>query len=165
MSDVHETLQDLSHRRLRELKGGKHEASSLRSLHNSLPMNKVGKPLISYETLRQIHTGVHSGNISDETADALALMWRIGVDVVLKAAGQRPRLGPFELPSRAQRLTAKERRIVLGVIDAILEAGDEEAQVSGEEQEKVPRARTRRRTPAQQQTPATRQPVQPGQRS
>lgn len=126
VSDVQETLTELSHRRLREIAGPDHEWYSLRRLHSDLPLNKIGKPIISYETVRLIHQGEHSGNISDETADALALMWRVDVDEVLRAAGQRPRLGDFELPRRAQRLTAKERRIVLSVIDAILDATEDE---------------------------------------
>lgn len=88
-----------------------------------LPENDEGKRVPSYETFRRIRELGHS-NISDETAAALATMLDVDVDEVYAAARIRPRLGRFELPSRADRLDGPARKAVLGVIDAILSAGE-----------------------------------------
>lgn len=80
---------------------------------------------MSYETVRRVRELGHS-KIGDTTADALATMLDVAVDDVLTAAGQRKRLGKFELPRRADRLTEPERDAVLGVVDAILNAGSSE---------------------------------------
>lgn len=80
---------------------------------------------MSYETVRRIRENGHN-KIGDATADALATMLGVPVDLVLQAAGQRPRLGKFELPSRADRLTESERASILGVVDAILGAAEQE---------------------------------------
>ncbi|RIJ76656.1 hypothetical protein D1871_11325 [Nakamurella silvestris] len=79
----------------------------------------------SYETVRKI---VHFGHqaIGDKIADTLATALDLPVSDVLRAAGQRPRLGRFVLPKRADRLTQSERVAVLTVIDAILAADKEE---------------------------------------
>lgn len=87
-----------------------------------LPEQAGGGRAVSYETIRRIRELGHS-NIGDDTADAIATMLDVPVDQVLAAAGQRKRLGPFELPRRADRLTDQERHAVLGVVDAILDAG------------------------------------------
>lgn len=88
-----------------------------------LPEKDDGSRPVSYETVRRIRETGHT-KIGDATADALATMLDVGIDVVLEAAGQRRRLGAFELPARAERLTESERAVVLGVVDAILEAAE-----------------------------------------
>ncbi|WP_210651306.1 hypothetical protein [Nocardioides sp. SYSU D00065] len=125
MSDVNaETLQDLMERRLKELgqRRGRGEQISLHEAYDRL-VEKVGPggDVPTYEVFRRIRQG-HS-KITDRTADALATMLGVDVEQVLIAAGQRPRLTKFELPARADRLTESERRAVLGVVDAILDAG------------------------------------------
>lgn len=131
MSHVTETLQELLERRLNELgkRRGRGESISLREAWMRLPETSGGRP-VSYETVRRIRESGHT-NISDDTADALATMLDVPVDQILQAAGQRKRLGKFELPRRADRLSETERRAVLGVVDAILEAAsaDRDAEV------------------------------------
>lgn len=140
MSAVNETLQDLLERRLREMgqRRGRGENLSLREAWLRLPEDANGTRAVSYETVRRIRENGHN-KIGDQTADALATMLGVDVDAVLRAAGQRPRLGAFELPARAQRLTEPERAVVLGVVDAILEAADQER--AGEVRTLSPRER------------------------
>lgn len=125
MSDVTETLQDLMERRLKELgrRRGRGEQISLHEAYDRL-IEKAGPggDIPTYEVFRRIRREGHA-SITDRTANALATMLDVGVDEVLIAAGQRPRLAKFELPSRADRLTESERQAVLGVVDAILDAG------------------------------------------
>lgn len=123
MSPVQETLQELVERRLREMgqRRGRGENISLREAWLRLPEGANGSRAVSYETVRRIRENGHH-NIGEETADALATMLGTSVDEVLAAAGQRPRLGRFDLPPRADRLTQSERTAVLSVVDAILEA-------------------------------------------
>ena len=125
MSQGNENLKQLLERRLTELgsRRGRGEKLSLREAWLKLPEKPGGGNVISYETARRIREDGHQ-NINDETADALAVMLKVKVDEVLVAAGQRKRLGRFELPRRADRLTERERQIVLDVVDAILEAAE-----------------------------------------
>lgn len=123
MSDVIETLQDLLERRLRELgqRRGRGESISLREAWQRLPEDEEGRRTPTYETFRRIRQAGHT-NINDETADALATMLEVAVDQVYAAAKIPPRLGRFELPSRADALNPGERAAVIGVIEAILDA-------------------------------------------
>lgn len=81
---------------------------------------------MSYETLRLLKIGRHSGAITHEVAEGLALALDLPVATVLQVAGQRIPLGPFELPARAETLTKAERAVVLSVVDAILQAADQD---------------------------------------
>ncbi len=146
---MNETLQDLLERRLRELshRRGRGENLSLREAWLRLPPRPGGGRAISYETARRIRENGHA-NISDDTADALAAMLDVSVDEVLEAAGRRRRLGRFELPRRADRLTERERQAVLGIVDAILDAAE-----GGQEKAKGTPARP---TPALQKQAARR---------
>lgn len=123
MSDVTETLQDLLERRLRELgqRRGRGESLSLREAWRRLPEDEHGGRTPTYETFRRIRQDGHT-NIGDETVAALATMLDVDDAEVRRAAGQKPRLGRFELPSRADALNPKERAAVLDVVDAILDA-------------------------------------------
>ena len=125
MAHVNETLQQLMERRLREMgqRRGRSEPLSLREVWMALPENSTGSRAISYESVRRVLVEGHT-NISDRAADAIATMLDVAVSDVLAAAGQRPRLGRFELPRRADRLTDSERQAVVGVVDAILGAAD-----------------------------------------
>lgn len=113
-----------------------------------LPELPNGARAVSYETVRRIRELGHN-KIGDGTADALATMLDVPVDVVLQAAGQRVRLGKFDLPRRADRLTEAERAAVLGVVDAILEAasGDNVRPLTKREQMQQPRTRAARQDP------------------
>src|SRR4051794_17554968 len=81
---------------------------------------------VSYETLRLLKIGQHSGAISPDVAEGLALALDVPLTTVLEVAGQRIPLGPFVLPKRAETLTKGERAVVLSVVDAILSAADQE---------------------------------------
>lgn len=141
MARVGETLQQLVERRLYEMgkSRGRDEALNLLEVWQSLPEDERGKRPISYEIVRRIAKGEHR-NIGDRAADAVATMLDVPVGDVLKAAGQRPRLGRFDLPRRADRLNEKERTVVLSVVDAILGAADAAAR---EERTVVDRLRER----------------------
>lgn len=124
VNDVTETLQQLLERRLRELGARRgRDTLSLREVWQTLPSDAAGKRPISYELVRRVRENGHT-NISDRAADAIATMLDVAVSDVLTAAGQRPRLGRFELPRRADRLNDRERDVVVSVVDAILQAAD-----------------------------------------
>lgn len=152
MSDVNETLQALLERRLREMgqRRGRGEKLSLREAWMRLPELDGGRA-ISYETVRRIRENGHT-KIGDATADAIATMLDVPVDRVLLAAGQRPRLGKFDLPRRADRLTEDERGVVVGVVDAILSAANQERatpvrRLTAREQMQEPQKKAARRDP------------------
>lgn len=108
-------LQQLVERRLRELGDHRGPMPTRRAAARS-----QGK--VSYETLRLLKIGQHSGAISSEVAEGLALALDVPLETVLEVAGQRIPLGPFVLPKRAETLTKAERAVVLSVVDAILGA-------------------------------------------
>lgn len=148
MATVNETLQQLVERRLREMgaRRGRSEPLSLLEVWQSLPETD-GKRPVSYEIVRRIADGKHS-NIGDRVADALATMLDVSGGDVLKAAGQRPRLGRFELPRRADRLTERERQAVITMVDAILDAAKTRDRVEAEMRPSV-----RRRAAAEEHVP------------
>lgn len=129
---------------------GRGEKLSLREVWQTLPADENGKRPISYELVRRVQVEGHK-NISDRAADAIATMLDVAVGDVLTAAGQRARLGRFELPRRADRLTDSERDVVVAVVDAILGAADvertDDASVTNlsERQHTVPEKRVARR--------------------
>lgn len=136
MSDV-KTLQELLEKRLREM-GGPHEPRTLLSAYQALP---AGQDWVSYEVIRRVSKG-HS-RITDRAARTLATMLGVDETVVRSAAGQRPTLGPFELPPRASRLDEAERSVVLSVVDAILFAAEGASRPSTQSDRRKPPAEVR----------------------
>lgn len=119
MTDVRD-LQQLVSDRLHEL-GDKRGPLSARQA----AARANGK--VSYETLRLIMRGDHSGKLTDEVVDGLALALDVPRSRVLAAMGRamtQP-LPPFTLPDRANRLTRPQRKVVLSVVDAILGAAED----------------------------------------
>ena len=112
-------LQQLVERRLRELGDHRGPMPTRRAAARS-----EGK--VSYETLRLLKLGQHSGAISPEVAEGLALALDVPLATVLEVAGQRIPLGAFVLPKRAETLTKAERAVVLSVVDAILSAAGQD---------------------------------------
>lgn len=112
-------LQELVDRRLTELGSGRGPMSTRQAAARS-----GGK--VSYETLRLIKIGQHSGSISQEVAEGIAEALEVPVTDVLTLAGRRIPQGPFVLPRRAETLTKSERAVVLSVVDAILDAAAQE---------------------------------------
>jgi hypothetical protein len=117
-------LQELVDRRLTELGTGRGPMSTRQAAARS-----DGK--VSYETLRLIKIGQHSGSISQEVAEGIAQALDVPVTDVLKLAGRRIPQGPFVLPRRAETLTKSERAVVLSVVDAILDAAAQEREDDG----------------------------------
>lgn len=78
--------------------------------------------LISYSHLSNIVNGRHPGELDDRTVAGIALA--IGVtEKKVRAAYEttNPRPLEFTLPSKANRLTAKQRMAVLALVDAFLD--------------------------------------------
>lgn len=81
------------------------------------------KGLVSYATLNVIATGNHSGEISDRTLSGIALALDIPVRKVREAYGLQGVEPPeFQLPDRAKRLNVKQRKAVIAMVDAFLDA-------------------------------------------
>jgi hypothetical protein len=118
LSGVQETLQQLAQRRLREI-GAPGEPISTRAAW----LRAGGEGVVSYETFRRVVELRHT-KIGDRVADALSVGLDVPVSTILAAAGQRPRLGRFEMPRRADRLNDVERKAILSVVDAILTASE-----------------------------------------
>lgn len=78
--------------------------------------------LISHPYLSRIRRGLVPKVLEPKLAQGIALAIDVPADQVMAAAGQPMTPGPFELPVRAHRLTAKEREAVIAVIDALLAA-------------------------------------------
>lgn len=81
--------------------------------------------LVSKSQIAAIERG-ETTTVTDKTVRGLALALDVPVPRVWAAAGVRPsRLRPFEVPERANRLNARERRLVLTLIDTLLAAHEE----------------------------------------
>lgn len=107
------------------------------------------KGKVSYETLRLILRGEHSGKLTDDVVDGLALALDVPRSRVLGAMGRQMHqpLPPFALPARADQLSRAQRKVVLGVIDAILdasEAAQDAARLSDAEVLQLPHAARKR---------------------
>lgn len=140
MSDVRD-LQQLVNDRLAEL-GDRRGPLSTRQA----ALRSDGK--VSYETLRLLARGEHSGKISDETVAGLAFALDVPRSRVLAAMGRsitQP-LPKFELPEKADQLTRAQRKVVLSVVDGLLSAyeqgREDEAEVQARDQGR-PAARLR----------------------
>ena len=116
MTDVRD-LQQLVESRLAELGDARAPMSARAAAARS-------NGQVSYETLRLIARGEHSGRLSDETVAGLSLALDVPRSRVLAAMG-RTMTGPqrpFEAPARWQRLTHRQRQLVVSVGDALLAA-------------------------------------------
>lgn len=108
-------LQDLVLRRLAEL-GIPGSAMSVRSAAER------ARGLLSYETLRQIARGEHSGDITDRTAEGIALALDVPAAQVYAAARVPRPLTRWHWPARFDRLDPAQRRVIEDVAGVILEA-------------------------------------------
>ncbi|MWA07857.1 hypothetical protein [Streptomyces sp. BA2] len=82
---------------------------------------------VSHGTIGRIARGDHAGLLTGETIDGLALALGVHPTVVEQAAGmyrERP-LEPFHMPARADRLTRRERGVILAMVDALLAAAEQ----------------------------------------
>lgn len=82
--------------------------------------------LVSHASLNNIALGKHTGGISDDVARGIALAIDVPLSEVLEAAGKSG-VEPteFRLPKRASQLTPAQRRLVLNMVNALLDATDE----------------------------------------
>jgi hypothetical protein len=78
--------------------------------------------LVSYETLRVIARGDHSGRISDDTAQGLAFALDVPLSQVYEAMSTPQPTKRWELPARFDRLSPAQRKVVESVAAAMLEA-------------------------------------------
>jgi len=81
---------------------------------------------VSHGTLNTIATGRHSWRVDDSTITGIALALDVPEDVVRQAVGraQRAPETEFVLPKRANRLSSTERRAVIAMVDALIEAAE-----------------------------------------
>lgn len=80
------------------------------------------KGLISYSHLNVIAGGRHPGDLTDSTLTGIALALDVSVRKVREAygaVGVEPT--EFQLPERAKRLNAKQRKAVIAMVDAFLD--------------------------------------------
>jgi hypothetical protein len=108
-------LQDLMLRRLAEL-GTPGSPMSIRQA------TERARGLVSYEILRKIARGEHSGRITDSTAEGLALGLDVPVGSVYQAARVPRPMSRWQWPARFDRLDPAQRRIVEDVAAALLES-------------------------------------------
>jgi hypothetical protein len=108
-------LQDLMLRRLAEL-GGPGSPMSIRAA------TERARGLVSYEVLRTIARGEHSGRINDSTAEGLALSLDVPVQQVYDAARVPRPVSRWQWPARFDRLDQAQRRLVEDVASAMLES-------------------------------------------
>ncbi|MEV0322983.1 hypothetical protein ACIBKX_33065 [Streptomyces sp. NPDC050658] len=82
---------------------------------------------VSHGTIGRIARGDHAGLLTGETIDGLALALSVPPAAIEQAAGMyrdRP-LEPFVMPARADRLTRRERGVILAMVDALLAAAEQ----------------------------------------
>lgn len=111
------TLQQLVIRRLHEL-GDKTGPMSARAAAAR------SRGLVSYETLRLMARGDHSGRIEDKTAQGLSLALDVPLSVVYETVDVPQPTTRWTMPARFDRLTPAQRKIVESVAAAMLDAYD-----------------------------------------
>jgi hypothetical protein len=112
-----ETLHELVARRLGEL-GTPGKPMSVRQA------TERARGAVSYEIVRQIANGTHSGNITDRTAEGLARALDVSTDSIYKAARVLRPVTRWAWPERFDRLDAGQRRLVEDLAGALLDAYD-----------------------------------------
>lgn len=115
MSEPVNELQQLILRRLAEL-GDRNGPMSTRQA-----AERSGGH-VSYETLRGIARGTHSGKIADKTAEGIARALEVPVAEVYGAARVPRPQSRWRWPERFDRLDAAQRRLVEEMAAALLEA-------------------------------------------
>lgn len=80
--------------------------------------------LISHSRLAAIENGEDRG-VSDALLRGISTALDLPISRVRKAAGAPPTDRPFTLPARANRLTPRERRLVLNLVDTLLAAREQ----------------------------------------
>lgn len=78
----------------------------------------------SHELIASIIAGRHGGGITDRVARGIADAFEVPLEDVYEAAGVPPPSSRFVLPERFDRLTPAQRKLVVEVASALLEAYD-----------------------------------------
>lgn len=79
---------------------------------------------VSSSTLHAVESGQRV-DVSDRVLAGIAAGLGCPEAEVRRAAGRPASRRPFVLPERAELLTARERRLILGMVDALLDARDD----------------------------------------
>lgn len=77
---------------------------------------------VSYETIRRILIGKHSGRLTDDIAAGLAMALSLPVARVREAAELAPTLGPWHWPTRFEVLDFEDRRLVEAIASRLAAA-------------------------------------------
>lgn len=78
--------------------------------------------LISHGRLAAIESG-DDHHVSDRLLQGISVGLDIPITKVRKAAGAPPMQRPFKLPDRASRLSSRERKLVLELVEVLLAKG------------------------------------------
>lgn len=108
-------LQELVLRRLEDL-GGPDGPMSLRDAAAR------SQGLVSYETIRKIIRGKHTGRIEPDSAEGLARALQVPVAKIYEAARQPQPQTRWVMPPRLDRLDLAQRSLVEDVAGALLDA-------------------------------------------
>lgn len=77
---------------------------------------------VSYETIRRILIGKHSGRLTDDIAAGLAMALELPVARVREVAELAPSLGPWHWPTRFEVLDIEDRRLVEAIASRLAAA-------------------------------------------
>jgi hypothetical protein len=77
---------------------------------------------VSYEIIRQLKAGEHSGRLHDTTVEGLSKALGVTENQIRRAAGMPKRMPPWEWPRRFDRLTLHQRKLVEQLAQALLDA-------------------------------------------
>lgn len=112
-----ETLQELVLTRLAELGGTTGPMSARQAIrHNDADQ------YVSYETVRVLARGLHSGGLSDRVAEGLSRALRVPLERVYRAAGVPMPGDRWTPPTSFARLTPSERQLLEDMGNALLNA-------------------------------------------
>lgn len=112
-----ETLQELVLTRLAELGGSTGPLPARQAVRGN-------EDYVSYETVRVLARGMHSGGISDRVAEGLSRSLKVPLDRVYRAAGVPMPGERWQLPDRFSRLDPAQRQLIEEMAAALLEAYD-----------------------------------------
>jgi hypothetical protein len=80
--------------------------------------------LVSHQMLQFIATGRGSEQYSERVLKGIALAIDVPLSKVQEAAAETPHMREFRLPEKSANLTAKDRRAVEAMVNALLDAHD-----------------------------------------
>lgn len=112
---VENPLQHLVQTRLAELGTGGKAMSGREAARRS-------KGMVSYETVRAIAGGKHSGRVEPQTAEGLAVALEVPVARIYEAAGIPKPQGRWVLPDRFDRMPLEQRRAFEDMMAMVLNA-------------------------------------------